>query len=251
MKLLFLGTGTSTGVPQIGCSCKVCQSTNPKDKRLRTSLLITVENKNILIDCGPDFRQQMLGNNITNLDAVLLTHHHYDHIFGLDELRSFTNNKAMPIFAEQYVVDTIKRTFPYCFGENKYPGVATFDIRNIDNKEFEVSDVKVLPIRVMHYNLPILGYRIGNMAYITDMLTISDEEIEKLKSLDVLIINALRHNEHISHQRLVDALDVIRRVSPRRAYLVHMSHHMGLHDEISKQLPDNVYFAYDGLQIEI
>ena len=251
MKLLFLGTGTSTGVPQIGCSCKVCQSPNPKDKRLRTSLLITVENKNILIDCGPDFRQQMLVNNITHLDAVLLTHHHYDHIFGLDELRSFTNNKAMPICAEQYVVDTIKRTFPYCFGENKYPGVATFDIRNIDNNEFEISGVKVLPIRVMHYNLPILGYRIGNMAYITDMLTISDEEIEKLKSLDVLIINALRHNEHISHQRLVDALDVIRRVSPRRAYLVHMSHQMGLHDEISKQLPDNVYFAYDGLQIEI
>ena len=251
MKLLFLGTGTSTGVPQIGCNCKVCQSTNPKDKRLRTSLLITVENKNILIDCGPDFRQQMLVNNITHLDAVLLTHHHYDHIFGLDELRSFTNNKAMPICAEQYVVDTIKITFPYCFGENKYPGVATFDIRNIDNNEFEISEVKVLPIRVMHYNLPILGYRIGNMAYITDMLTISDEEIEKLKSLDVLIINALRHNEHISHQRLADALDVIRRVSPRRAYLVHMSHQMGLHDEISKQLPDNVYFAYDGLQIEI
>ncbi len=251
MKLLFLGTGTSTGVPQIGCSCKVCQSPNPKDKRLRTSLLITVENKNILIDCGPDFRQQMLVNNITHLDAVLLTHHHYDHIFGLDELRSFTNNKAMPICAEQYVVDTIKRTFPYCFGENKYPGVATFDILNIDNNEFEISGVKVLPIRVMHYNLPILGYRIGNMAYITDMLTISDEEIEKLKSLDVLIINALRHNEHISHQRLADALDVIRRVSPRRAYLVHMSHQMGLHDEISKQLPDNVFFAYDGLQIEI
>ncbi|MBR5324406.1 MAG: MBL fold metallo-hydrolase [Muribaculaceae bacterium] len=251
MKLLFLGTGTSTGVPQIGCNCKVCQSANPKDKRLRTSLLITVENKNILIDCGPDFRQQMLTNNVKHLDAVLLTHHHYDHIFGLDELRSFTNNKAMPICAEQYVEDTIKRTFPYCFGENKYPGVATFDMRTIDNREFEVSGVKVLPIRVMHYNLPILGYRIGNMAYITDMLTISEEEVEKLKSLDVLIINALRHNEHISHQRLTDALDIIHRVSPRRAYLVHMSHQMGLHDEISKQLPQNVYFAYDGLQIEI
>ena len=251
MKLLFLGTGTSTGVPQIGCNCKVCQSANPKDKRLRTSLLITVENKNILIDCGPDFRQQMLTNNVKHLDAVLLTHHHYDHIFGLDELRSFTNNKAMPICAEQYVEDTIKRTFPYCFGENKYPGVATFDMRTIDNREFEVSGVKVLPIRVMHYNLPILGYRIGNMAYITDMLTISEEEVEKLKSLDVLIINALRHNEHISHQRLTDALDIIHRVSPRRAYLVHMSHQMGLHDEISKQLPQNVYFSYDGLQIEI
>ena len=251
MKLLFLGTGTSTGIPQIGCECEVCQSINKKDKRLRTSLLVTVDNKNILIDCGPDFRQQMLTYNIKHLDAVLLTHHHYDHISGLDELRSFTNNKAMPICAESYVEDAIKRTFPYCFGKNKYPGVATFDIKNIDNKEFEVSNINILPIRVMHYNLPIFGYRIGSVAYITDMLTISDEEIEKLKSLDVLIINALRQKEHISHQTLEDALRIIKRVSPRKAYLIHMSHQMGLHDEVSKQLPDNVCFAHDGLQIEI
>ena len=251
MKLLFLGTGTSTGIPQIGCNCKVCQSLDPKDKRLRTSLLVSIDNKNILIDCGPDFRQQMLKYNIKHLDAVLLTHHHYDHIFGLDELRSFTNDKAMPICAEQYVEDTIKRTFPYCFGIDKYPGVATFDIKNIENKEFEVEEVKILPIRVMHYNLPVFGYRIGNIAYITDMLTISEEELEKIKSLDILIINALRQHEHISHQTLSDALDIIRRVSPRKAYLIHMSHHMGLHDEVSKQLPENVYFAYDGLQIEL
>lgn len=251
MKLLFLGTGTSTGIPQIGCSCEVCQSVNPKDKRLRTSLLVTINNKNILIDCGPDFRQQMLSNNIKNLDAVLLTHHHYDHISGLDELRSFTNNKAMPVYAEEYVEETIKRIFPYCFGENKYPGVATFDIRKIDNKKFNVSDVNVIPIRVMHYNLPIFGYRIGNVAYITDMLTISEEEIKKLESLDILIINALRHKEHISHQTLKNALNIIRRVTPQKAYLIHMSHQMGLHDEVSKQLPENVCFAYDGLQIEL
>ena len=251
MKLLFLGTGTSTGIPQIGCSCEVCQSVNPKDKRLRTSLLVTINNKNILIDCGPDFRQQMLSNNIKNLDAVLLTHHHYDHISGLDELRSFTNNKAMPVYAEEYVEETIKRIFPYCFGENKYPGVATFDIRKIDNKKFNVSDVNVVPIRVMHYNLPIFGYRIGNVAYITDMLTISEEEIKKLESLDILIINALRHKEHISHQTLKNALNIIRRVTPKKAYLIHMSHQMGLHDEVSKQLPENVCFAYDGLQIEL
>lgn len=251
MKLLFLGTGTSTGIPQIGCNCEVCQSVNPKDKRLRTSLLVTINNKNILIDCGPDFRQQMLSNNIKNLDAVLLTHHHYDHISGLDELRSFTNNKAMPVYAEEYVEETIKRIFPYCFGENKYPGVATFDIRKIDNKKFNVSDVNVVPIRVMHYNLPIFGYRIGNVAYITDMLTISEEEIKKLESLDILIINALRHKEHISHQTLKNALNIIRRVTPKKAYLIHMSHQMGLHDEVSKQLPENVCFAYDGLQIEL
>lgn len=251
MKLLFLGTGTSTGIPQIGCECEVCLSANPKDKRLRTSLLVSIDGKNILIDCGPDFRQQMLTNNIKHLDAVLLTHHHYDHISGLDELRSFTNSKAMPICAEEYVEDAIKRTFPYCFGDNKYPGVATFDIKNIDNEEFDIAGIKVLPIRVMHYNLPIFGYRIGNVAYITDMLTISDVEIEKLNSLDILIINALRHNPHISHQTLADALDIIRRVSPRKAYLVHVSHQMGLHDEVSKQLPENVSIAYDGLQIDV
>ena len=251
MKLLFLGTGTSTGIPQIGCECEVCLSANTKDKRLRTSLLVSIDGKNILIDCGPDFRQQMLTNNIKHLDAVLLTHHHYDHISGLDELRSFTNSKAMPICAEGYVKDAIKRTFPYCFGDNKYPGVATFDIKNIDNEEFEVAGVKIVPIRVMHYNLPIFGYRIGNVAYITDMLTISDVEIEKLNSLDLLIINALRHNQHISHQTLADALDIIRRVSPRKAYLVHVSHQMGLHDEVSNQLPENVSIAYDGLQIDV
>ena len=251
MKLLFLGTGTSTGIPQIGCECEVCLSANPKDKRLRTSLLVSIEGKNILIDCGPDFRQQMLTNNIKHLDAVLLTHHHYDHISGLDELRSFTNSKAMPIYAEWHVEDAIKRTFPYCFGDNRYPGVASFDIRVINNNSFQVAGNDVLPIRVMHYNLPIFGYKIGNMAYITDMLTISDEEIEKLKSLDLLIINALRLKQHISHQTLADALDVIHRVSPRKAYLIHMSHQMGLHDEVSKQLPENVSFAYDGLQIDV
>ncbi len=251
MKILFLGTGTSTGIPQIGCDCEVCQSSNPKDKRLRTSLLLKIDNVNILIDCGPDFRQQMLRYKVKHLDAVLLTHHHYDHISGLDELRSFTGNKSMPIYAEQYVEDSIKRMFPYCFGTNRYPGVATFDIHNIDNKLFSVCNNKIEPIRVMHYNLPIFGYRIGNVAYITDMLTISDAELDKLKSLDVLIINALRHTEHISHQTLNDALDVIQKVSPRKAYLIHMSHQMGLHDEVSKQLPENVYFAYDGLELEI
>lgn len=251
MKILFLGTGTSTGIPQIGCECEVCKSSNSKDKRLRSSVLISDEDKNILIDCGPDFRQQMLNYNIKHIDAVLLTHHHYDHISGLDELRSFTYTQPMPIYMEQNVADSIKRIFPYCFGENRYPGVAQFDIKIIDNTPFEIFGRDIIPIRLMHYNLPILGYRCGNVAYITDMLTISDEEVEKLKSLDVLIINALRKNKHISHQTLQDALNVIERVSPLKTYLIHMSHQMGLHDEVSKQLPENVYFAYDGLQIDL
>lgn len=251
MKILFLGTGTSTGIPQIGCECEVCKSSNSKDKRLRSSVLISDEDKNILIDCGPDFRQQMLNYDIKHIDAVLLTHHHYDHISGLDELRSFTYTQPMPIYMEQNVADSIKRIFPYCFGENRYPGVAQFDIKIIDNTPFEIFGRDIIPIRLMHYNLPILGYRCGNVAYITDMLTISDEEMEKLKSLDVLIINALRKNKHISHQTLQDALNVIERVSPRKTYLIHMSHQMGLHDEVSKQLPENVYFAYDGLQIDL
>ncbi len=251
MKILFLGTGTSTGIPQIGCECEVCKSSNSKDKRLRSSVLISDEDKNILIDCGPDFRQQMLNYDIKHIDAVLLTHHHYDHISGLDELRSFTYTSPMPIYMEQNVADSIKRIFPYCFGENRYPGVAQFDIKIIDNTPFEIFGRDIEPVRVMHYNLPILGYRYGNVAYITDMLTISDEEVEKLKNLDVLIINALRKNKHISHQTLQDALNVIERVSPRKTYLIHMSHQMGLHDEVSKQLPENVYFAYDGLQIDL
>lgn len=251
MKILFLGTGTSTGIPQIGCECEVCKSSNPKDKRLRTSVLISDEDKNILIDCGPDFRQQMLNYNIKHIDAVLLTHHHYDHISGLDELRSFTYTQPMPIYMEQNVADSIKRMYPYCFSKNRYPGVANIDIKIIDNTPFEIFGRDIIPIRLMHYNLPILGYRCGNVAYITDMLTISDEEVEKLKSLDVLIINALRKNKHISHQTLQDALNIVERVSPKKTYLIHMSHQMGLHDEVSKQLPENVYFAYDGLQIDL
>ncbi|MDL2222605.1 MBL fold metallo-hydrolase [Bacteroidales bacterium OttesenSCG-928-M11] len=251
MKVYFLGTGTSTGVPEIGCSCEVCCSNNPKDNRLRASALIEIEGKHILIDCGPDFRIQMLRvlkqTSFQNIDGVLLTHEHYDHVGGLDDLRVFSHRQDVNIYAEKYVVDAIKDRIPYCFRENKYPGVPNLRMNTIDeNTAFHVSGIQVIPIRLMHGKLPILGYRIGNMAYLTDMKTIEDKEYNKLKGLDVLIINALRTKEHISHQSLNEALEQIGKINPAKAYIIHMSHSFGLHEEVQKQLPHNVLIAYDG-----
>ncbi len=250
MQIKFLGTGTSTGVPEIGCHCKVCSSTDPKDSRLRTSALFTVKNKNLLIDCGPDFRQQMLNSHTEKIDAVLLTHIHYDHTSGLDELRVFCKKRSVDVFLEPWVADAIRARIPYCFVEHPYPGVANLNLNEISTEPFLLKDILVTPIRVMHYNLPILGYRIENVAYITDMLYMPEDEIKKIENIDLLIVNALRHTEHISHQTLDMALNLIKRVSPKKAYLIHMSHHMGLHEIESERLPENVHFAYDGLQID-
>ena len=250
MQIKFLGTGTSTGIPEISCHCEVCSSTDPKDQRLRTSALFSINDKNILIDCGPDFRQQMLNSRTEKIDAVLLTHVHYDHTSGLDELRVFCRNRSVDVFLEPWVAEAIRSRIPYCFVEHPYPGVANLNLHEIGPEQFYIQDIPVLPIRVMHYKLPILGYRIGDVAYITDMLSISEEEITKLKDLDILIVNALRHTEHISHQTLGKALALIERINPKRAYLIHMSHHMGLHSIESLKLPQNVFFAYDGLTID-
>ena len=250
IQITFLGTGTSTGIPQIGCTCPVCTSTDPKDNRLRTSAMISVNGKNILIDCGPDFRQQMLRSHLRRVDAVLITHIHYDHTGGIDDLRPFGENRMLPIYMESSVAEGIRNRLPYCFADHRYPGVPNIMLQEIGTEPFTIEGITVTPIRVMHYKLPILGYRIGGLAYITDALTIPETEYEKLKGVDVLVINALRKQPHLSHQTLNEALQVIGRVNPREAYLVHMSHHMGLTADVEKELPPHVYFAYDGLTVE-
>lgn len=250
MQITFLGTGTSTGIPQIGCTCPVCTSTDPKDNRLRTSAVVSVNGKNILIDCGPDFRQQVLRAGIGRIDAVLITHIHYDHTGGIDDLRPFGGKHTLPIYLEPSVAEGIRTRLPYCFGDHLYPGVPNIRLQEIGVEPFSIENIEVTPIRVMHYKLPILGYRIGGLVYITDALTIPDEEYAKMKQVDVLVINALRKQPHLSHQTLDEALRVIERVQPREAYLVHMSHHMGLTAEVEKELPPHVHFAYDGLVVE-
>lgn len=253
MKITFLGTGTSQGVPIIGCKCEVCQSIDPKDKRLRTSVHIETKDLSLVIDSGPDFRQQMLREKIEKLDAILYTHDHKDHTAGLDDVRAFNyiQKKPMEVFAEENVLETIKREFSYAFKKNKYPGVPRIDLNTIENKTFNIQNQSITPIRGLHHKLPVLGYRINNMAYITDMNYISEEEMKKLQNLDVLIINALRIEKHISHFNLEEALFVIENCKPKKAYLTHLSHAMGKYEELSGNLPKNVNVAFDGLSIQI
>ena len=301
-RITFLGTGTSQGVPMIGCNCHVCQSSDPKDKRLRTSALIEHHGFRLLIDCGPDFRQQMLRENITDLDAILLTHQHKDHTGGLDDIRAFNyfrqkrfesqaaNAKngsfntfaqevAFPIYAEERVQEGLKKEFYYAFEEFKYPGVPDYNLITITDKPFKITKsaahttggifqpeshikkLEITPIRVMHYKLPILGFRVGNLAYITDGSCIPEPEFEKLKGLDVLVINTVRHTKHISHFSLPEALEIIRKVGAPRNYLTHLSHSLGTYTELTaelnRQFPatgqkngQQVYAAHDGLKVE-
>lgn len=247
MKITFLGTGTSTGVPYIGCDCEVCRSSDPRDNRLRSSLWVEVDKKNLLIDCGLDFRQQALRAGICSLDAVLLTHEHIDHVGGIDDLRPLGD---MDIYADERTVKSVRHMYWYCF-DNSYPGVPSITLHEIQNQEFSICGVKILPIRAYHYKLPVFGYRIKNMAYLTDFKTIDPEEKQKLQNLDLLIIDALRHKEHLSHVNLQESLEIIREVNPKKAYLIHMSHHIGLHAKGEEQLPLNVHFAYDGLVVNV
>lgn len=239
----------------MGCRCDVCTSTDPKDRRYRASVWIETEGKHILIDCGPDFRMQMLETfrqePFCPLEGVLITHEHYDHVGGLDDLRAFCRTGPVTLYAESEVAAAIRTRIPYVFKAHKYPGVPNLQIQTIDHRPFLVSGIEIVPVRLMHGNLPIVGYRIGAMAYLTDLKTIPEEEYVKLQHLDVLVINALRQQEHVSHETLADALQNIRRIRPGRAYLTHMSHSFGLHEAMQKTLPENVFIAYDGLEVYV
>jgi phosphoribosyl 1,2-cyclic phosphate phosphodiesterase len=248
MDLLFLGTGTSTGVPQIGCKCNTCMSTDDKDIRLRASLLITEGESKILIDCGPDLRQQMLTNKIDSLSAILLTHEHYDHVGGLDDVRPLGETQ---LYAEKRVLSVIQRNMHYCFADVKITGVPLIHLHEINEDDFLIGKIKVQPIRVMHARLPILGFRVGKAAYLTDVKTLDNLAIEKLQGLDILVISALRKNKHISHLSLEEALELSVKIGARKTYFTHISHEIGLHEDVNNQLPTNIQFAYDGLQLSI
>ena len=254
MKITFLGTGTSCGVPFIGCDCEVCTSTDQHDKRLRTSALVEIGDRHILLDCGPDFRQQMLTVPFSKLDGVLVTHEHYDHVGGLDDLRPYMMFGEVNVYAEDFCATHLEERIPYCFTpkEKRYPGVPSINLVRVEpHKPFNIEDIEIMPIRVMHGALPILGFRIGKMAYITDMKTIDGSEYAYLEGIDTLIVNGLRHKEHRSHQSIEDAIAFSKRIGAKVTYLIHMSHDAGLHAIEEAKLPPTFHYAYDGLVIEV
>jgi phosphoribosyl 1,2-cyclic phosphate phosphodiesterase len=253
LKITFLGTGASHGIPVIGCHCNVCESENPKDKRLRSSLLVETGSQVFVIDAGPDFRQQMLREQVVRIDAVLITHEHKDHTAGLDDLRAYNYlmNKAMRIYGEDRVLNSIKQEYAYVFSDDKYPGSPDMDLHPITNQAFTIDNQEIMPIQIYHNRLPVFGYRIQNMAYVTDGKTIPEAEIEKLRNLDVLVLSALRVKSHVSHMGLDEVLELIEKVQPKQTYLTHISHKQYNCRDLEKILPANVHPAYDGLVIPI
>lgn len=255
MKITFLGTGTSMGVPVIGCDCEVCLSSNTKDQRLRTSIAIEVAGQSWVVDTGPDFRQQMLRAGIVSLDAVLFTHAHKDHTAGLDDVRAYNHRqkKDMPIYVDAETEQNLKMAFSYAFpSEHKYPGAPNILPHIIDSSTtFEINGVEVVPIEVIHGNLPVLGFRVGRFTYITDAKYIEDKELEKIRGSEVVVFNTLKKTEHWSHLTLEEGLTLVKRLQPKRAYFTHLSHQMGLHDIVQTELPEQVFLAYDGLVIEV
>lgn len=253
LEITFLGTGTSQGIPVIGSQHPVCLSSDPKDKRLRSSILIEYKNYTFVVDCGPDFRAQMLTNNVDNIDAILFTHEHSDHTAGLDDIRPFFFKQGdIPVYAHPRVMDSLRRRFDYILNsENKYPGAPSVKEHIIGNQPFELAGISVLPIEVMHNRISVFGFRILNFAYITDAKTISQTELNKLEGVKVLVVNALRIEPHHSHFNLEEALEFIKQVKPQRAYLTHISHLLGFHEEVQAKLPKNVFLAYDNLKITV
>ncbi|MBC8266641.1 MAG: MBL fold metallo-hydrolase [Flavobacteriales bacterium] len=253
MKVTFLGTGTSQGVPVIACDCMVCKSDNPKDKRLRVSVLIEINNQKIIIDTGPDFRQQMLRENVENLDAVLFTHQHKDHVAGMDDIRAFNHKyqKEMDVYCTGEVEEALIREFPYVFSTYKYPGVPEIKVHNISNEPFNINNIQVTPIQGLHYKLSVFGFRIKDFVYFTDVSFISNKEKEKMKGAEVIVLDALRKKPHISHFTLAQAIELLEELKPKKAYLTHISHYMGRHDDLLKELPEFIKPAHDGLVLEL
>lgn len=252
MKVIFLGTGTSTGIPLIGCHCEVCESNDPKDNRTRSSIYVEQDGVKIVVDTGPDFRSQMLREGIDDIDAVIFTHAHKDHIAGLDDIRpiNYLKKKVIEVYAGQFTTERLKAEYPYIF-DNNYPGVPLIDLHLIENEKFKVKSLDVLPIAGMHGQMSVFGFRFGSFTYITDVNFISDEELDKIKGSEVFVINALHHRKHHSHFTLEEALSIAKKVRAKKTYFIHMSHFMGKHESVEASLPDNVFFSYDGLRINI
>jgi len=253
MKVTFLGTGTSQGVPIIGCQCEVCKSSDLKDKRLRSSVMIEDKGQTFVIDTGPDFREQMLREDVRRLDAVIYTHEHRDHVGGLDDIRgfNFVMGTAIDVYADSNVEKAMHQMYPYIFSEKKYPGIPEITLHHIDGSPFSIGETKFIPIRVMHYKLPIYGYRIGNFTYITDAKSIPQEEKEKIKGSEVMVLNALRREEHISHLTLDEAINLVKELGVKKVFFTHISHQLGKHAVVEKELPPGMHLAHDGLVIEV
>lgn len=251
MKITFLGTGTSQGIPVITCNCIVCKSSDPRNKRLRTSVLIETEDKTIVIDSGPDFRYQMLRANVQDLDAILFTHEHKDHVAGLDDIRPFNYllKKDISVYATESVQQSLKNEFSYIFAEVKYPGLPQIQMNTIDQQPFHIGSLKIIPLDIMHYKLPILGFRMGEFTYITDAKTVSEETILKIRGTKILVVNALQRDEHISHFNLKQAIAFANLIGAETTYFTHISHNLGLHEKVEQELPENIKLAYDGLTL--
>jgi len=251
LKVTFLGTGTSQGVPFIGCDCAVCTSPDPRDNRLRTSVWIETPQASIVIDSGPDFRYQMLRAKVRRLDAILLTHSHKDHIAGLDDVRAYNyhENKAMEVYGTEESMEALQREFSYVFNNKGYPGIPQINLNIIDNGPFQINGLEIIPIRVLHYKMEVFGFRIGPFTYITDANYIAPEEMEKCRGSKVLVLNALRHEPHISHFTLAEAIGVARQIGATDTYFTHISHQLGLHHEMEVDLPPGMHLAYDGLEL--